>query len=159
MNYKDSLSLSWKNVKSNKLRTAITVIIMALGIFALILIITAIKAASNSLTSSFSTMGANAFSIRFKDRGINFGGGKSNRGIKTDKRLRQKRSNNGIPISFEEAKAFRERYHFPSARIGIALRGPGSIVVNTGSRKTNPDVNMYGGDENYLDLNGYNIEV
>lgn len=48
--------------------------IIALGIFALILIITAIKAASNSLTSSFSTMGANAFSIRFKERNIHFGG-------------------------------------------------------------------------------------
>ena len=66
MTYKDSLALSWKNVKGNKLRTAITVIIIALGIFALILIITAIKAASNRLTTSFSTMGANAFSIRFQ---------------------------------------------------------------------------------------------
>ncbi|HMJ48117.1 MAG TPA: ABC transporter permease [Ferruginibacter sp.] len=157
MEYKDSLSLSWKNVKSNKLRTAITVIIMALGIFALILIITAIKAASNSLTSSFSTMGANAFSIRFKDRNINFGGGGRQRGIKTTKNLKQKRSNVGIPISYEEAKAFRERYHFPTSKVGIALRGPSSIVVNTGSRKTNPDVNINGGDENYLELNGYNI--
>ena len=73
MTYKDSIALSWKNVKSNKLRTAITVIIMALGIFALILIITSIKAASNSLTRSFSTMGANSFSLRFKARNIRFG--------------------------------------------------------------------------------------
>ena len=85
MTYKDSLSLSWKNIKGNKLRTAITVIIIALGIFALILIITAIKAASNSLTSSFSTMGANAFSIRFKDRNINFGGGNDNGTTKSKK--------------------------------------------------------------------------
>jgi putative ABC transport system permease protein len=77
MTYKDSLLLSWKNVKSNKLRTAITIIIMALGIFALILIITAIKAASNSLSDSFSTMGANSFGIRYKDRNIRFGGGRS----------------------------------------------------------------------------------
>ena len=75
MTNKDSIALSWKNVKGNKLRTAITIIIMALGIFALILIITAIKAASLGLTNSFSTMGANAFGIRYKDRGINFGGG------------------------------------------------------------------------------------
>ncbi len=75
MTYKDSLSLSWSNIKGNKLRSAITVVIIALGIFALILIITAIKAASNSLTSSFSTMGANAFSIRYRERNVNFGGG------------------------------------------------------------------------------------
>ncbi|RYD92946.1 MAG: ABC transporter permease [Sphingobacteriales bacterium] len=158
MTYKDSLALSWKNVRSNKLRTAITVIIMALGIFALILIITAIKAASNSLTSSFSTMGANSFSIRYKDRNINFGGGNGNRTTKSTKStLRAKNSNNGIPITYEEAKAFKDRYTFPDAKVSIALRGASSIVVNTGSKKTNPDVNVYGGDENYLELNGYNI--
>ena len=66
MTYRDSL-FSWRNIRANKLRTGITVVIIALGIFALILIITAIAAASNSLTSSFSTMGANAFSIRFRE--------------------------------------------------------------------------------------------
>lgn len=158
MTYKDSLSLSWKNVRSNKLRTAITVIIMALGIFALILIITAIKAATNSLTSSFSTMGANAFSIRYKDRNVNFGGGRGSRTTKSSKSsLNQKNSNNGIPISYDEAKLFKERYNFPGAKVGIALRGPGGVIVNTSSKKTNPDVNIYGGDENYLDLNGYKI--
>lgn len=158
MTYKDSLSLSWKNIKGNKLRSAITISIIALGIFALILIITAIQAASNSLTSSFSTMGANAFSIRFKERNIHFGGGDDDDRKKQKKSaLKQKKSNTGIPISYDEARAFKERYSFPAAKVGIALRGPGSIVVNTNQRKTNPDVNVYGGDENYLDLNGYKI--
>ncbi|MBS1495355.1 MAG: ABC transporter permease [Bacteroidetes bacterium] len=158
MTYKDSFSLSWKNVRSNKLRTAITVIIMALGIFALILIITAIKAASNSLTSSFSTMGANAFSIRYKDRNVNFGGDRDNRTTKSSKSaLKQKKSNNGIPISYDEARLFKERYNFPGAIVGIALRGPGGVVVNTNTKKTNPEINIYGGDENYLELNGYKI--
>lgn len=157
MTYKDSLSLSWKNIKGNRLRTAITVIIIALGIFALILIITAIKAASNSLTKSFSTMGANAFSIRYKDRNIHFGGGRDN-SVKKKSSLKEKKSNIGIPISYEEAKAFKSRYNFPGAKVSLALRGPTGIVVNTGNRKTNPDVNVYGGDENYLDLNGYKID-
>lgn len=156
MTYRDSLALSWKNIKGNRLRTAITVIIIALGIFALILIITAIKAASNSLTQSFSTMGANAFSIRYKDRKINFGGGRDNN-VKKKSSLKEKKSNIGIPISYEEAKAFKSRYNFPGAKVSLALRGPGSIVVNTKNRKTNPDVNVYGGDENYIELNGYKI--
>jgi putative ABC transport system permease protein len=158
MTYSDSLALSWKNVRSNKLRTGITVVIMALGIFALILIITAIKAASNSLTSSFSTMGANSFGIRYRDRNINFGGG-GNRGAQKSKKSSQtsKNSNNGIPISYDEAREFKQRYNFPSTKVSIALRGPSSIVVNTASKKTNPDVNVFGGDENYLEINGYNI--
>lgn len=157
MTYKDTFALSWKNIKGNKLRTGITIVIIALGIFALILIITAIKAASNSLTSSFSTMGANSFSIRFKDRNIHFGGGQRTSSEKTKTNLKQKKSKDGIPISYDEAKLFKERYHFPGAKVGIALRGASSIVVNTSRRKTNPDVSVFGGDENYLELNGYKL--
>ncbi len=156
MTTKDSLALSWKNVKGNKLRTAITIIIMALGIFALILIITAIKAASLGLTNSFSTMGANAFGIRYKDRKISFGGG-GNTGTKKTKTGKEKKSNLGIPISYDEARQFKERFVFPGAKVGIALRGANGIIANTPTRKTNPDVNLTGGDENYLELNGYKI--
>jgi putative ABC transport system permease protein len=156
MTYKDSLALSWKNVKGNKLRTAITIIIMALGIFALILIITAIKAASNGLTSSFSTMGANSFGIRYKDRNINFGGN-SNSTQKTKKGLKEKKSNTGIPIGYDEAREFKARYNFPGTKVGLTLRGANNVVANVASRKTNPDVNVMGGDENYLELNGYKI--
>ncbi len=159
MTYRDSLQLSWKNVKGNKLRTAITVIIMALGIFALILIITAITAASNSLTSSFSTMGANSFSIRYKDRNINFGGGRKAADVTKKSSLREKKSKMGMVITYDQAREFKERFNFPGSKVGIALRGPASVVVNTSRRKTNPDVNVFGGDENYLELNGYSIKT
>src|SRR6187549_3900581 len=75
MKTSDSIALSYTTIKSNRLRTAITVVIIALGIMALIAIITAVEAVNGSLTQSFSTMGANAFSIRFKERNIQFGGG------------------------------------------------------------------------------------
>jgi putative ABC transport system permease protein len=105
-------------------------------------------------------MGANAFSIRFKERNVHFGGGGGNNGNreKTKKSdLKEKKSNMGLPITYDEARAFKERYSFPGAKVSIALRGPAGIVVNTNQKKTNPDVNVYGGDENYLELNGYNI--
>lgn len=157
MTFRDTISLSWRNIRSNRLRTAITVIIIALGIFALILIITVIQAASNSLTSSFSTMGANAFSVRFKDRVVRFGGGRRNDVSKTTKSaLKEKKSNIGKVITYEEAKAFKERYSFP-AKVSLAIRGGGGIVVNNERKKTNPDINVLGGDENYLELNGYTI--
>ena len=65
----------------------------------------------------------------------------------------------GLVITWDEARMFKERYHFPGAKVGIALRGPAGIVVNTGSKKTNPDVNIYGGDENYLEINGYTLKL
>jgi putative ABC transport system permease protein len=157
MTFKDTVKLSWRNISSNRLRTGITVAIIALGICALIWFLTALKAASNSLTSSFSTMGANAFSIRFRERNIRIGGGRQSDVKKTSKSaLKQKKSNSGKIITYEEAKEFKNRYTFP-ARVGLALRGPGSIVVNNENKKTNPDVNVYGGDENYLELNGYKL--
>ena len=157
MTFKDTLALSWRNIAGNKLRTSITVAIIALGIFALILIITSIKAASNSLTTSFSTMGANSFSLRFKDRNIRIGGGRQRENTKTSKSaLREKKSNMGKIITYDEARAFKERYNFP-AKVGLALMGPRNIVCNTDRKKTNPDVTVLGGDENYLELNGYKI--
>ena len=77
MNTKDVLSLSFRTVRSNKLRTGLTVAIIAFGIMALVGIITAIKAMNQKLTESFSTMGANGFSIRYRDRRIQFGNNNS----------------------------------------------------------------------------------
>lgn len=157
MNTADSISLSYSTIKSNRLRTAITVIIIALGIMALIAIITAVEAVNQSLTKSFSTMGANAFSLRFKDRNVRFGGGPNKNSAKKTTRSRiAKQSSEGRLITVDEAREFKERYNFP-AKVGIALAGPGGIIVNTDSKKTNPDVRLLGGDENYLDLNGYEL--
>ena len=153
----DSISLSYNTIKSNRLRTAITVIIIALGIMALIAIITAVEAVNQSLTKSFSTMGANAFSLRFKERNIRFGGG-PNRGDakKTSRNSIAKASSEGKLITFDEARAFKQLYNFPAV-VGIALAGPNGIIVNTDTKKTNPDVRVTGGDENYLALNGYDL--
>ncbi|MBS1734515.1 MAG: ABC transporter permease [Bacteroidetes bacterium] len=159
MTNKDSFSLAWTNIKGNKLRSAITVVIIALGIFALILIITAIKAASNSLTASFSTLGANAFSIRYKERMMHFGGGTNGTTKSKKSSAQSRRSNTGIPISYDEARQFKQRYNFPGAQVSIAIRGAAGVVVNTEKRKTNPEINVFGSDENYLELNGYKIAV
>ena len=157
MKVSDVITLSYNTVKSNRLRTAITVVIMALGIMALIAIITAVEAVNQSLTKSFSTMGANAFSLRFKERNVRFGGG-NNRGDtkKVNKNVRVRRSSEGKLITYDEARAFKDRFNFPGV-VGIALPGPGGIIVNTESKKTNPDVRIIGGDENYLNLNGYEL--
>ena len=158
MNTAESISLSYNTIKSNRLRTAITVIIIALGIMALIAIITAVEAVNQSLTTSFSTMGANAFSIRFKERNIQFGGGpRRDRTKKLNRKtLASKKSSEGKLITFDEARAFKNRYGFP-ALVGIALSGPSGVIINTDTKKTNPDVRVIGGDENYLQLNGYEL--
>jgi len=136
----DSISLSYRTIKSNKLRTAITVIIIALGIMALIAIITAVDAVNQSLTQSFSTMGANTFSIRFKERTIQFGGGKHGETKLVNKSaLKEKVSSEGRVITYDEARLFKQHFSFP-ALVGIALTGPNNIVVNNDKNQTR----MYG---------------
>lgn len=154
----DSIALSYQTVKSNRLRTAITVIIIALGIMALIAIITAVQAVNQSLTQSFSTMGANAFSLRYKERNIRFGGGPNGQVTKKSKNAVVRASSEGKLITLQEARAFKERYSFP-ATVGIALSGPNGVIVSNEVKKTNPDVRVTGGDENYLQLNGYELSA
>ena len=77
MTLQDSFILAWRTVKSNKLRTGITVDIIAFGIMALIGIITAISAMNQSLKENFSFMEANTFSIRYKEMNVRKMGGRN----------------------------------------------------------------------------------
>ena len=155
MQITDTLSLAFRTVRGNKLRTGITVAIIAFGIMALIGIITAIEAMNQSLSESFSTMGANAFSIRFKERNVRMGD--NNEVKKTTKNaLKEKKSNSGKMITYEQAKTFSSRYNFP-ALVSISLRGPRDATVSNEKIKTNPNVVIQGGDENYLQLSGYTL--
>jgi len=155
----DSFTLAWRTVRSNKLRTGITVAIIAFGIMALIGIITAIEAMNQSLKESFSSMGANAFSIRYKDSRVRMGGGRNNNVTKTKRGLREKKSKLDKPIRKEEAEFFKKNFVYPGAQVSIYRRGPGSQEVHYGDKKTNPQITLMGGDENYLPVNGYSIEL
>ena len=152
----DNFVLAWRTVKGNKLRTGITVAIIAFGIMALVGIITAIEAMNNSLRDSFSTMGANAFSIRFRERRFNMGDGANVTQSKTNNNRKVKKSNTGRIITYQQAKLFKDMYEYPSS-VSIGINGPRGTSVTFENKKTNPNVSVNGGDENYLKLNGYEV--
>jgi len=155
MQLKDSLLLAFRTVRSNRLRTGITVAIIAFGIMALIGIITAIASMNQSLEENFAVMGANSFSILYRDINIRMGGGRQVK--KTNARaLKEKKSNERKLITYQEAKMFKEQYSFP-ARVSISLDGPQNVIVMNDKVKTNPNIGMTGGDENYLIQNGYTL--
>ncbi len=157
MTIKDTLFLAQKNLKGNKLRTGITVAIIALGIWALVGIMTAIQAMNASLKDSFATMGANSFSIRFREMQVNFGGGGDVTKTSSDSNKKAKKSNANRRITYEQALAFKERYSFPGTKVSIGLGGMGSQTIFYENKKTDPNVRVSGGDENYFTLNGYDI--
>ncbi len=158
MTFTDILTLSWRTVRANKLRTGITVSIIAFGIMALIGIITAIEAMNQSLYENFSILGANSFSIRFRERNIRFGGGPGS-DLKKEKKgaKKEKNSSLGRVITFEEARNFKERFSFP-ASVSISKFASGNATVLFEDVKTNPNVRVMGGDENYLLNSGYILE-
>lgn len=156
MNTSDVFSLAYRTVRSNKLRTGITVAIIAFGIMALIGIMTAIQAMNQKLTESFSTMGANGFTLRYKERNIQFGN--NSQELKVSKRgaRKEKASNLGKQITIDEAERFTTQYDFP-ATAGISIMATRNAIASFGNVKTSPNVFLFGGDEAYTNLNGFDI--
>ena len=161
MQFADIFSLAFRTIRGNKLRTGLTVSIIAFGIMALIGIITAIQAMNQKLTESFSTMGANGFTIRYKQRNIQFGqGGRNNSEMKLSQKGKRKErtSNLDKKITIQQAELFVDSFQFPST-IGIGISGGRNSIISYETRKTSPNIFLLGGDENYLALNGFAVEV
>ena len=159
MTFSDIFFLAYRTVRSNKLRTGLTVAIIAFGIMALVGIITAIKAMNQKFTESFSTMGANGFTIRFKERQIHFGGGgQSNLKVAKKGKRKEKTSNLGKPITIDQSDDFRKYYTFP-ATTGVSVFVNRNTIVSHNEKKTTPNVLLLGADENYLLLNGFSLSA
>lgn len=155
MNRKDLISIAFRTIRGNRLRTGITVAIIAFGIMALVGIITAISAMEQKFTESFSAMGSNGFTIRFREVQRNFNN--NNEVKKTERGAKKvKKSNEGKPITQDQAEAFKKNYTYP-ALTSISVSGGSNYLLSGNNNKTLPTVRLYGGDENYLDLSGYEI--
>src|SRR5262245_47677570 len=159
MNFIDTLTQALRSIRSNRLRTGLTMAIIAFGIMALVGIITAIKAMNQKFTESFSTMGANGFTVRFKERNIHFGGGgQSDLKVAKKGKRKEKTSSLGKPITIEQADAFRKYYTFPPTT-GVSVFVNRNTIVSYSTKKTTPNVLLLGADENYLLLNGFKLSA
>lgn len=156
MKNSDILFLASRTVRSNKLRTGITVAIIAFGIMALVGTITAIQAMSQKLTESFSTMGANGFTIRFKERNIRLGNSRPSLALSRKETRKEKTSSLNKIITENEAELFVKKFTFP-ATVSISAFAGNRNFVSFNKIKTTPNILLIGGDENFLELNGFSI--
>lgn len=135
-----NLTLAFRAIRTNRLRSVLTIVIIALGITALVGILTAIQVMKTGVSSNFSSMGANSFRITSDIIKVKkHRGGGENMWV-TD----------GKDISYAEAQTFKERYKFPSAKVGISVTGSSIATVHYRSEKTNPNVRVTGADEGYI---------
>lgn len=148
MNLIENIRLAFRSIQSNLLRTVLTLLIISFGIMALIGILTATEGIKENMIQNFKQMGSNTFSIRnegfIKREGGRRGGGK-----------REKAENPFI--SPQQASLFAKTYKYP-ATISLSWMAQGSVIIKHESFKTNPNVRVWGVDENYLKVSGLNIE-
>ncbi len=139
------LKIALQSIKSQALRTVLTALIIAIGITALVGILTAIDAIKNSLTGQFALLGANTFTIQNRSPNIRIG----NRGSKP------KYYPN---ITYYEALKFKDKMPPEHGFASISFMGTGASEVKYQSRSTNPNISVMAIDENYLQSAGYTLE-
>ena len=140
----ENIRIALKSIKSHKLRSWLTIGIIAFGIMALVGILTSIDAVKYFLKDNFSMMGANTFTIRNRTLRVHIGGGGSDKN-------EYYRS-----ITFDEAMEFKKRFEFP-ASVSVSTWGTGIATVKYKSEKSSPNIAVMGSDENFIVNAGYEI--
>jgi putative ABC transport system permease protein len=141
---KENLRISLRAISTNRVRTILTICIIAFGIMALVGILTAIDSIKNSLTNQFTMMGANSFSITSRGMNIRIGNNRY-------------RAKNFARISFREATEFKNRFN-EGAWVSVSVFASRGATVKYMSEETNPTVSLQGIDENHLTVAGYEIQ-
>lgn len=140
---RENINVAFRSIRAQLLRTILTTAIIAIGIMALVGILTSIDAIENKLMDDFSRLGANTFSIMQK----------RNRG------QREGKIGKSYPkISFKEARSFKSQYEFP-AIVSVSNQISFIATVKRNQNKTNPNIAVIGVDENYLKTTGYELET
>ncbi|HET8860846.1 ABC transporter permease [Marivirga sp.] len=145
MDYFENIKEGVRSIKSNRLRTILTAAIIAIGITALVGILTAIEGIQSSVSGNLAGLGANNFEI--EARGLD---GRSS----TSQGKKEKRYE---PIGYKEAMRFKDKYNY-IGDVSVTSRITGNAELKYRSEKTTPTISVYASDENYLSQNAYEIE-
>ena len=141
----ENITIAFTALSSNKLRSSLTILIIAIGIMALVGILTAIDAIESSLTNQFGSMGASTFSIE------NWARKSLNKHNKRETKLFKQ-------ISYKEALMFKEQYK-TSSLVSVSVTASSSSTIKYKSYKSNPNIPVIGTDENYLLTNGHELSL
>jgi putative ABC transport system permease protein len=142
--FKENTKIAIDSIKSQALRTSLTVLIIAIGIWALVGVLTLVTALENSLLTNFASMGANTFSISQYDYSSEINQNDA------DQRV------NPI-ISYPQAKAFQDKYSFPFTTTSLSFTAGSAIEVKYQDKKTDPEISVIGIDENFCPNKGLEV--
>ena len=135
--FKENVRIALSSIRTQLLRTILTVLIIAIGITALVCILTVVAALENTLSTDFASMGSNTFNInQYAFSSIRRRGG-------------EREIINPI-ISYPEAIAFKEKYHFPFTQTSLSFTAVSNAEVKFENKKTDPQITVVGIDEHYV---------
>ena len=139
--FRENVRIAFGSIRTQLLRTTLTVLIIAIGIMALVVILTVIAALEKKLTNNFASMGANTFSInQYENTSRRHGG-------------REREIINPI-ISYPEAVAFKNKYKYPFTETSISFTATTTAEIKYESNKTDPENTIVGVDEYFMGNSG-----
>lgn len=143
MNLVENIKEGLRSIQANLLRSILTSLIIAIGITALVGMLTTIDGIEHSVNESLSSLGVNTFDITSK----------TNRNMNT-----QGVTQKSYPqITMSEAFRFIDEYTVP-ATISLNAYVTGIAEIKHRSRKTNPNVAVNGTNEDYFAIKGLDFE-
>ncbi|SCY64116.1 ABC transporter permease [Flavobacterium caeni] len=141
---KENIRIALGSIRTQLLRTILTVLIIAIGITALVCILTVVAALENTISGDFASMGANTFNIAQYDISDQMNGN------------RNKKAN--PIISYPEAVAFKQKYNYPFTYTSLSFTATSTAEVKFESKKTDPKITVIGVDEHYAPNSGLEID-
>lgn len=142
--FKENTKIALGAIRSQLLRTVLTVFIIASGIWALVGILSAVNALENSLMSNFAAMGSNTFSISQYDYSSQVNRNSSETKINP-------------AINYNQAKAFKENFQEPFAQTSLSFTASSVVEVKYENKKTDPEVTIIGADETFFENSGLKV--
>lgn len=142
--FRENVKIALGSIRTQLLRTVLTVIIIAIGITALVGILTIVAAIDNNLNTSFASMGSNTFNInQYENRNRSSGGSEIEKV-------------NPI-ITYIEAKKFKELYNYPFTHTSLSFNATSTAEVKYENQKTDPEITVIGIDEYFMPNSGLEV--
>lgn len=141
----ENIKIAFGSIKGQLLRTILTVLIIAIGIMALVGILSGVSALENTISSDFSSMGANTFNIQRYE-------------FTAQRQSSRDRQKINPVITYRNVKDFQDNYTYPFTKTSIAFTGTRTAEIKSGSEKTDPEVTVLGANESFIENSGLEIE-
>jgi putative ABC transport system permease protein len=143
LNIYQNIKVAVSSIQSNYVRTIITCLIIAIGIAALVGMLTAVDGIEKSLSGTFQKMGSNTFTIRNREGNLSFGN-------------RNQQLTEYKPIGYYETQMFKKEFSMNASTSTSAMINM-AATVKSFDKKTNPNIRLIAIDENYLPIGGFEL--